>query len=58
MLALPLLFRQTGMLASLVILLITGFISSKTCNIFLIHLAPKDKDVQDSIKRIMRGKWY
>jgi amino acid permease len=58
MLALPLLFRDTGMITSLIILLLSGFISSKTCNIFLIHLAPKDNDVQDSIRRIMKGRWY
>ena len=46
------------MITSLVILLVSGFVSSKTCNIFIIHLAPKDNDVQDSIRRIMGGRWY
>jgi sodium-coupled neutral amino acid transporter 9 len=58
MLTLPLLFRDSGIITSWIILVISGYISRKTCDIYIKHLAHDEDDIQDSIKRILKGKWY
>jgi amino acid permease len=58
MLTLPLLFRDSGLITSAIILVLSGFISLKTCNLYMQHLASDEKDIQDSVKRILRGRWY
>lgn len=33
-------------------------ISRKTCDIYIRHLADDEPDIQDSVRRIMKGRWY
>lgn len=58
MLTLPLLFRDSGLITSTIILVVSGLISRKTCELYMQHLAPDEKDIQDSVKRILKGRWY
>jgi amino acid permease len=58
MLTLPLLFRDSGLITSTIILVLSGMISRKTCDIYIQHLAEGEHDIQDSVRRIMKGRWY
>lgn len=57
MLTMPILFLNSGIIAGVIVLLISGYISYKTCRIYVIHLGEKDNDVDDSIRRILSSKW-
>lgn len=39
MLTLPILFRESGLATGIVILLISGIISYKTCSLYVIHMS-------------------
>lgn len=57
MLTFPILFREAGILTSVLVLVISSLISYKTCRIYILHLAPSDNDAEDTIRRIMGSKW-
>jgi len=57
MLTFPIQFREAGIITSVMVLVVSAFISYKTCRIYAIHLSDKDTDVDDTIKRIMGHKW-
>jgi len=45
MLTFPILFRDGGILTGIGVLVMSSIVSYKTCRIYVIHLAPKDRDV-------------
>ena len=55
---LPNLFLKSGIILSMIILIIFAYISYKTCLIFLYHMKDEDKDINDPIFRILGTKWY
>lgn len=57
MLTMPILFLKSGIVTGVLVLIISGFVSYKTCRIYVLHLAKKDNDVEDSIGRILNAKW-
>lgn len=57
MLTFPVLFQKAGILTGILVLIVSSAISYKTCRIYVMHLAPKDNDVEDTIKRILGLKW-
>jgi amino acid permease len=57
MLTFPVLFQKAGILTGIIVLLVSCMISYKTCRIYVMHLAPNDRDVEDTIRRIMGVKW-
>ena len=57
MLTMPILFLKSGIVTGILVLLVSGFVSYKTCRIYVTHLAKGDNDVEDSIKRILSSKW-
>ena len=57
MLTFPVLFKEAGIITGIIVLIISAIISYKTCRIYVMHLAPGDNDVEDTIKRIMGAKW-
>jgi amino acid permease len=57
MLTFPVLFRNSGLLTSIIVLFVSGFISYKTCRIYVIHLSEGDEDVEVTIRRILGKKW-
>lgn len=57
MLTFPVLFQKAGIVTGIVVLAVSCLISYKTCRIYIIHLSPNDKDVEDTIKRILGLKW-
>lgn len=57
MLTFPVLFQKAGIVTGIIVLFVSCLISYTTCRIYVMHLAPKDNDVEDTIKRIMGLKW-
>ncbi|EGR33213.1 transmembrane amino acid transporter protein, putative [Ichthyophthirius multifiliis] len=57
-LLLPVLFQKAGIILSVIIVSISGYISYKTCDVYMQHLKYKEKDVQDSVKRLLGQKYY
>ena len=57
MLTFPVLFRKAGIVTGIMVLVVSATISYKTCRIYVMHLARKDNDVEDTIKRILGLKW-
>jgi amino acid permease len=57
MLTFPVLFSKAGIVTGILVLVVSCTISYLTCRIYVMHLAPKDNDVEDTIKRIMGIKW-
>lgn len=45
MLTLPLLFRTSGVLTGILILLISGVISYKTCMLYILHMAEEEEGI-------------
>ena len=41
MLTLPILFRDAGILIGVLVLIISGLISYKTCSLYLLHMSNK-----------------
>ena len=41
MLTLPMLFRTSGVCTGVIVLLLSGFISYKTCRLYILHMAEK-----------------
>jgi sodium-coupled neutral amino acid transporter 9 len=39
MLTLPILFRESGLIISAIILFVSGVISYKTCSLYIIHMS-------------------
>lgn len=57
MLTFPVLFKKAGIITGIIVLIISSMISYITCRIYIMHLSANDKDVEDTIKRIMGIKW-
>lgn len=57
MLTFPVLFKKAGIITGIIVLIISSTISYITCRIYIMHLSANDKDVEDTIKRIMGIKW-
>ncbi|KAL4489048.1 hypothetical protein ABPG73_005535 [Tetrahymena malaccensis] len=57
-LVLPVLFNQEGYISCILVLILQGFISYKTCGILVANLKPKENDVSDTIQRILGIKWW
>jgi amino acid permease len=45
MLTLPLLFRTSGVLTGILVLLISGVISYKTCMLYILHMAEEEEGI-------------
>ena len=54
----PNLFQQSGIITSLIVLLIIGSISCKTCLIELTHFKSTELDFADTILRILGRRWF
>jgi amino acid permease len=57
MLTFPILFKTAGIVTGVIVLIVSSFISYKTCRIYVMHLAPSDTDIEDTIRRILGLKW-
>lgn len=57
MLTFPVLFQKAGIVTGIIVLVVSCLISYTTCRIYVMHLSPKDTDVEDTIKRILGLKW-
>lgn len=57
MLTFPVLFRDSGLAMGSFLLLLSGYISYKTCWVYLFHLSPGDVDIEAAIKRVLGPKW-
>ncbi len=57
MLVLPILFARAGIIAALINMALSGFISAKTNVIYTEHFKPSEVDYEDSVLRIL-GKTY
>lgn len=57
-LALPVLFNKEGYVTCIGILILQGFISFKTCSILASNMKAKEKDVSESILRILGIGWW
>ena len=57
MLTFPVLFQSAGIVTGIGVLLVSCIVSYKTCRIYVMHLAPEDNDVEDTIRRIMGVRW-
>ena len=44
-LLLPVLFEKAGIILSIIVVFVSGFISYKTCDVYIQHLKYKEKDV-------------
>lgn len=58
MLVIPINFEETGIISSLIIISLSGYISYKTSSIYVTHLAPAEYDVQYSMARIAGRLYY
>lgn len=57
MLTFPVLFQKAGIITAIIVLIVSCLVSYITCRIYVMHLAPEDNDVEDTIKRILGLKW-
>ncbi|KAL4443102.1 hypothetical protein ABPG74_002169 [Tetrahymena malaccensis] len=57
MLFLPLYFNQTGIITSIIIMIIMGIVSMKGCDIYVQHLKKNEFDIQETLGRIMGNRW-
>lgn len=46
MLTLPILFREAGLGVGVLILLVSGWISYKTCSLYVIHMSDKETEIE------------
>jgi sodium-coupled neutral amino acid transporter 9 len=56
-LAIPLLFLQTGLVNGLLVMLVVGFVSWKTCSLYVIHSTKREDDFEHSVRRILGPRW-
>ena len=54
----PLMFLESGLIVSTIVLMITGYISFQTCKLYLSHTKEDESDLQYSVKRILGPKWF
>lgn len=57
MLTIPILFRESGVVTGLLILLVSGVISYLTCELYILHMGEKDASIEDTIRRLLGTKW-
>ena len=57
LLSLPIVFRDTGLISSTIVLAFSAIISYVTCRIYVLHANKEDKDVEWTIRRILGKKW-
>lgn len=57
-LVLPLLFRGSGLVSSIIILSLIGLISYKTCDLIITHTKEKDEDLTYTVNRLLGKKFY
>lgn len=56
MLTLPILFREAGIGIGVIVLIISGWISYKTCSLYVIHMSEKEGTIEDTIRRLLGRK--
>lgn len=55
---LPNLFQSSGVITSLIVLIVIGLISCKTCILEISHFKIDEVDLTDAILRILGKKWF
>jgi amino acid permease len=45
MLTLPILFRDSGLGIGVIVLMISGWISYKTCSLYVMHMSDKEENI-------------
>ncbi|CAD8055073.1 unnamed protein product [Paramecium sonneborni] len=57
LLVIPVLFQQSGILSALIVALIFGLISCKTCSLLMVHNKLEELDLPQTIMRILGQKY-
>lgn len=56
MLTLPILFRDSGLGIGVIVLMVSGWISYKTCALYVIHMSEEEENIEDTIRRLLGKK--
>lgn len=53
MLTLPILFRDSGLGIGVLVLILSGWISYKTCALYVMHMSEHEENIEETIRRLL-----
>lgn len=57
LLSFPVLFKEKGVVSSTIVVFLSSLIAYVTCRIYVLHSKTSEKDIEQSIIRILGKKW-